>query len=283
MIEGLTARLMRLSRRLMCSASYLVLTGLAVVSGFPLFWLLVTSLKGRQQVFDGFWPKALQFDNYVHVWIGLRLAQAFANSLIVTGLTIGMVAVTATLAGYAFAKLEFPHRDVVFYAFLASMMIPSHAVLIPMFMYLKRIGMLDSLVGLSLSLTGASVSFAVFLMRAFFKTLPDDLGDAGRMDGCTEPGVFCHVYLPIARPGVATVLILQFVSTWNELMFSTTFITTPRLKTIQPVIYQAVGRYSVDYAVLSAGLIIGLLPILATYLLVQRQFVTGLTAGAFNG
>src|SRR5262245_5969665 len=120
-------------------------------------------------------------------------------------------------------------------------------------------------------------------MRAFFKTLPGELGDAGRIDGCTEFGVFRHVYLPLARPGIATILIFQFVGSWNELLFSTTFISDPDLKTIQPALYQAVGRYATDYSALSAGLTMALIPIVVMYLLMQRQFIKGLTAGALQG
>src|SRR5439155_7376152 len=184
---------------------------------------------------------------------------------------------------YAFARFEFPARDVVFYIFLASLMIPGQVILIPMFTFLKGIGLLNTLPGLSLSYLGGSLPFAIFLMRAFFKTLPRELADAGKIDGCSDMGVFARIFLPLARPGIATITIFQFVGTWNEFMFATTFISTPELKTLQSALYQAVGRYSTDWTALSAGLIMAIIPIVVVYLALQRQFIKGLTAGAIKG
>jgi ABC-type glycerol-3-phosphate transport system permease component len=194
-----------------------------------------------------------------------------------------VVLITVTLAGYAFARLEFPAREPIFYVFLIALMIPGQALLIPMFVFLRDIDLLNSLPGLSFSFLGGAVPFSTFLMRAFFKSLPSELGDAGKIDGCTEFGVFRHIYLPLARPGVATILIFQFVGTWNEFLFSTTFISNPDLRTIQPALYQAVGRYSTDYTALSSGLVLALIPIITVYLLLQSQFIKGLTAGALRG
>jgi ABC-type glycerol-3-phosphate transport system permease component len=263
--------------------NYAILIWLAIVTGFPLFWMVITSVKERREVFRTFLPSTIDFSNYARVWTGLNLSHHLLNSLFVTGLTVTIMVITVTLAAYAFARLEFPARDIIFYIFLAAVMIPGHAILIPMFTFLKRIDLLNTLPGLSFSFLGGSIPFSIFLMRAFFKTLPNELGDAGRIDGCSEFGVFRHIYLPLARPGVATILIFQFVGTWNEFLFSTTFISDPDLKTIQPAVYQAVGRYSTDYAALSSGLVMALIPIVAMYLLMQRQFIKGLTAGALQG
>ena len=107
--------------------------------------------------------------------------------------------------------------------------------------------------------------------------------DAGKIDGCSDMGVFARIFLPLARPGIATITIFQFVGTWNEFMFATTFISTPELKTLQSALYQAVGRYSTDWTALSAGLIMAIIPIVVVYLALQRQFIKGLTAGAIKG
>jgi ABC-type glycerol-3-phosphate transport system permease component len=151
-----------------------------------------------------------------------------------------------------------------------------------MFAFLKAIGLLNTLPGLSASLLGLAIPVSVFVMRAYFAALPSELGDAARIDGASELGVFLRIYLPLARPGLATVVIFQFVATWNEFFFSTALISDPRLKTIQPGVYQAVGRYSIDYPLLSAGLVIALLPILGIFVLIQRQVVEGLAAGALK-
>lgn len=273
----------RISQVINNTISYSVLIALSIVLGFPLVWLVLTSVKDRREVFNQFLPAEIDLSNFARVWDEMNLPRHMGNSLFVTGLTVTIVVVTATLAGYAFARLSFPRRDTIFYAFILAMMIPGQAVLIPMFQYLKNLGLLNTHVGLSLSMTGGAIAFSIFLMRSFFRSLPSELGDAGKIDGCTEWGVFRYIYLPLARPGIATVIIFQFMGTWNEFMFSTTFINTPNEKTIQPALYQVVGRYAIDYTALSSGLLMAILPILIVFLLLQKQFIKGLTAGAFKG
>jgi ABC-type glycerol-3-phosphate transport system permease component len=162
-------------------------------------------------------------------------------------------------------------------------MIPPQAILIPMFQFLKSLHMLNSLTGLSLSFVGGGTAFAVFLMRTFFLSLPRELGDAARTDGCNDFEVFWYVFLPLARPGIATVVIIQSLYIWNEFMFSNTFIISPGRKTVQSAVFQAVGQYATDYTALCSGLIIALVPVVLVYLALQRQFISGLTAGALKG
>jgi ABC-type glycerol-3-phosphate transport system permease component len=262
--------------------TYVVLVALVVVEAFPLAWMLLTSVKNQREVFSSFLPATLDFSNFRRVWVAIDLPTHIVNSLYVTTLTVMIVVCVATCAGYAFARYHFRGRDTLFYIFIGAMMIPGQAILIPMFQFLKGIGLLNTLTGLSLSYLGGATAFSIFLMRAFFLSLPKDLGDAARIDGASEFGVFRLVYLPLARPGIATVVIIQSLGVWNEFMFSTTFISTPALKTIQPAMFQAVGRYATDYTALSSGLILALIPIVTVYLILQRQFISGLTAGALK-
>lgn len=262
---------------------YVVLLLIMVVQAFPLVWLLLTSVKNQREVFSSFLPETLDFSNFQRVWVAIDLPTHLLNSLYVTGLTVVIVVFVATLAGYAFARYSFRGRDILFYIFIGAMMIPGQAILIPMFQFLKNIGLLNTLTGLSLSFLGGSVAFAIFLMRSFFISLPRELGEAARIDGASELGVFWHVYLPLARSGIATVVIIQSLGTWNEFMFSTALISSPASKTIQSALFQAVGRYATDYTALSSGLILALIPIVTVYLILQKQFIRGLTAGALKG
>ena len=262
---------------------YVVLLLIMVFEAFPLAWMLLTSVKNQREVFSSFLPETLDFSNFRRVWVAIDLPTHLVNSLYVTTLTVVIVVCVATCAGYAFARYNFRGRDILFYIFIGAMMIPGQAILIPMFQFLKGLGLLNTLTGLSLSYLGGATAFSIFLMRAFFLSLPKDLGDAARIDGASEFGVFWLVYLPLARPGIATVVIIQSLGIWNEFMFSTTFISTPALKTIQSAMFQAVGRYSTDYTALSSGLILALIPIVTVYLILQKQFISGLTAGALKG
>jgi ABC-type glycerol-3-phosphate transport system permease component len=262
---------------------YVTLLLIMAVQAFPLVWMILTSVKNQREVFSSFLPQRLDFSNFVRVWKAIDLPTHLLNSLYVTTLTVVIVVIVATLAGYVFARFNFRGKDWLFYIFIAAMMIPGQAILIPMFQFLKTIGLLNTLTGLSLSYLGGATAFSIFLMRAFFVSLPRELGDAAKMDGAGEWGVFWYIYLPLAKPGVATVVIIQSMGIWNEFMFSNTFISSPQSKTIQAALFQAVGRYSTDYTALSSGLMLALIPIFTIFLILQKQFIQGLTAGAVKG
>ncbi len=206
---------------------YVILIALVVVEAFPLVWMLLTSVKNSREVFGTFLPASLDFSNFGRVWVTFNLPRHLLNSFYVTTLTVAIIVAVSTTGGYAFARFQFRGRDALFYACLGAMMIPGQALLIPMFQFLKAIGLLNNLTGLSISYLGGGTAFALFLMRAFFLSLPKDLGEAARIDGASEFGVFWRVYLPLARPGIATVVIIQSMNTWNEFMYATTFISTP--------------------------------------------------------
>ncbi len=262
---------------------YVILVTIAIIEAFPLVWMLITSVKDSHEVFNTFLPTRIEWENFPRVWFAMNFPVHLANSLYVTGLTVALVVALATPAAYAFARYRFPGRELVFYAVIGAMMIPPQAILIPMFQFLKSLHLLNSLTGLSLSYVGGGVAFAVFLMRTFFLSLPGELGDSARVDGCNDFQVFWHSYLPLARPGMATVVIIQSLYTWNEFMFSNTLITSPGRKTVQSAVFQAVGQYGTDYTALCSGLIIALVPVVLVYLVLQRQFIGGLTAGALKG
>ena len=262
---------------------YVILMTIVIVEAFPLIWMIVTSLKDSHEVFNTVLPTEIKWQNFPRVWFAMNFPVHLANSFYVTSLTVALVVALATPAAYAFARYRFPGREIVFYAFIGAMMIPPQAILIPMFQFLKSLDLLNSLTGLALSYVGGGAAFAVFLMRTFFLSLPSELGDAARIDGCNDFQVFWHVYLPLARPGMATVVIIQSLYTWNEFMFANTLITSPSLKTVQSAVFQAVGQYGTDYTALCAGLIIALVPVILIYLVLQRQFISGLTAGALKG
>src|SRR5918912_274361 len=263
--------------------AYAIVIVLAVLTIFPLVWMVLTSLTPQNQVFGALLPTTLDLSGYGRIWTAGSFPHAFANSVFGTAMTVVIIVGVATLTGYAFARLTFPAREWIFYVFLAAMMIPGQAILVPMFIFLKQIHLLDTLPGLSFSYLGGALPFATFLMRAFFKTLPSELGDAGKIDGCSDFGVFRRVYLPLTSPGIATITIFQFVGTWNEFMFANTLIATPELKTLQPALFAAVGQYSTDWPALTAGLTMATVPIVIVYLALQRQFIRGMTAGALKG
>jgi ABC-type glycerol-3-phosphate transport system permease component len=162
-------------------------------------------------------------------------------------------------------------------------MLPGAVLIIPLFLQLSDFGLINSQFGVILAYIGGSLAFSMFLMRSFFETLPSELVDAGRIDGAGEFGIFWRIMLPLARPGVATITIFQFMNTWNEFIFAATFLHDPALRPLQPAIFALVGRYSTNWPALAGGLTISILPIIILYIFMQKQFVAGLTAGAVKG
>lgn len=262
---------------------YVILVTIAIVEAFPLIWMIITSVKDSHEVFNTLLPSQIKWQNFPRVWFAMNFPVHLCNSLYVTSLTVALVVALSTPAAYAFARYKFPGRELIFYGFVGAMMIPPQAILIPMFQFLKSLHLLNSLTGLALSYVGGGVAFAIFLMRTFFLSLPGELGESARIDGCNDFQVFWHIYLPLARPGISSVVIIQSLYTWNEFMFSNTLITSPGMKTVQSAVFQAVGQYGTDYTALCSGLIIALVPVLVVYLALQRQFISGLTAGALKG
>ncbi|MCC7206241.1 MAG: carbohydrate ABC transporter permease [Anaerolineae bacterium] len=263
------------------STGYAILIGLTVLSIFPLVWMVLTSLRERHSVFGGpLFPERFTLDAYQFMFNEFHIVDYFGNSILVTAVTVFAVVTLATLTGYAFAHLEFWGKEIIFLFLLGTLMVPPTVLLLPLFLQLRDFGLIDKQLGLILAYIGGGLAFSVFLMRSFFKTLPTELIDAGRVDGASEFGIFWRIMLPLARPGIATVLIFQFSGTWNEFIYAATLIHTPEMRNLQPAIFSMVGRYSTNWPALTAALTLSVLPIIVVYIFMQRQFVAGLTAGA---
>jgi ABC-type glycerol-3-phosphate transport system permease component len=246
--------------------------------------MVLTSFKERSQIFIGpLWPEDFIWDNYEYVLNSLHIGTHLFNTALVTVLTVLLIVTFSTMAGYSFAKIKFPGNNLIFLLFIASLTIPPQVTIIPLFIILKNMGLLNSHIGLISSYTGLGMAFSLFLMRAFFTTVPDALRESAIIDGASEFRVFLQIMVPLAKPGIATITIFQFVSIWNEFMYAATFIQKPALRTLQPAIRSLIGRYATNWGALCASMVIAVLPILITYLILQRQFIQGLTAGALKG
>jgi ABC-type glycerol-3-phosphate transport system permease component len=222
----------------------------------------------------------VSFSAYSRAWRGLSYPQHFWNSFWITSVTVVAVVALATLAGYSFAKLEFPFKQWLYVLLLSTLMLPATAIIIPLFLEMKSLSLLNTRQGLILVYIGGALPFAMFLMRAFFETLPDELIQAARVDGAGEFAIFLRVMLPLAMPGVATIVIFQFMTTWNEFLFAQTFLQTPAYLPLQPVLFSVKGEHSTDWPLLAASLTMTVLPIVVVYVRMQRRFVAGMTLGA---
>ncbi len=258
-----------------------ILIPISALMVFPFVWLLLTSLRPQNTVFSGpFFPDAFTGAAYPKAWTSIQFPLHFWNSLWITSVTVAGVLVFATLSGYAFAKLDFPFKNTLYLLLLTTLMMPSTALIIPLYLQLKNLGLLDTQSGLLILYISGSAPFSMFLMRAFFQTLPDELVEAARVDGSSELTIFLRVILPLARPGIATVVIFQFLQTWNEFLMANTVLQDTDKLPLQPVLFSLTGQYSTDWPTLTAGLTLSIIPVVIVYVRMQNQFVAGMTLGA---
>jgi multiple sugar transport system permease protein len=262
----------------------------SIVTVTPLLWTLATSLKPAGDILSGaleLLPSAPTFDNYVQALTDVPFARYFVNSLIIG---VGGAAANlffGSLAGYALAKLRFRGRTAVFALFLSSLMVPSIVTMIPTFLVLRHFPFLggndlmgDGGLGLlntfwAVILPGAAGAFAIFFMKQFFETLPDELGEAARIDGAGEFRIFAQVYLPLAKAGLAVLGILSFQAGWNNFLWPLIVLNDQSMMTVQVGLASFVNNYDTNYGPLMAGTVISSIPVLLIFLFAQRYIIEG--------
>lgn len=257
-----------------------------VVAGmaFPLAWMLYSSLKTNQEIFAHPFslPASPQWSNLVDAWTAGQLGRLYLNSLFVTGSAVLIVVALASLAAYAFARLSFPGRDALFYLFLVGLLLPPQTVIIPLYTLLRDLGLLNTHLALILPYASWPMALTIYLLRSFYRTLPGELEDAARIDGAGMFQTFWHVMLPLVRPAIVTMVILNAVNLWNELLFAMLFIRDEGLRTLPAGLLAFYGYYSVDYKLVFAALSIATVPVLVLYFVFQRQIIAGLTVGSLD-
>jgi ABC-type glycerol-3-phosphate transport system permease component len=259
------------------------LTVLAVISIYPFVWMVLTSLRDRNTVFTGpFIPEHFKFGAYPDAWRETNFGLHLRNTIVIAGLSLLGIMVLSTTAGYAFAKLRFPFKRTIYILLLSTLAMPATALVIPLYLQVKRLGLLDTTLGLILVYIGSMSPFSIFLMRAFFATLPDDLIEAARLDGAGELTIFRKVMLPLAKAGVGTVVILQFLSLWNEFLYANVLLQDPNKHPLQPVVFNLVGQFSTPWNLLTAALTMAIVPIVIVYVRMQKRFASGLMLGAIK-
>ncbi len=267
---------------------YLVLGVFALLVLYPLLLIVSTSLKDPLDVTADPFTLFSSFNpiNFLDAWTLGGFAGFFWNTVIITGLTLAGVVAFSVLAGYALARFSFPGKNVVFLAFILGLMIPFFSVMIPLFYELKALNLLGTKAAVILpamaGVTGFGIPLGVFLMRSFFLDLPEDLADAARVDGCGELGVFWRVMLPLSAPGVAVLAVLTFFQTWNVFILPLLYMPGSENQTLATGLYLFASGRTAETELAAAGSLIMVLPVVIFFLIFQRQFVKGLTAGAFK-
>ena len=264
--------------------SYVVLTLGAITMVLPFLWMISTSLKSLGEVFvfpPTFFGEKIVWGNYLKVADRFPFGLFFLNSLKISFIVVVVQLFTSALAGFAFARLRFPFRDTLFALYLATLMIPYHITLVPIFVIMRYFGWIDT--HYSLIIPSLVSAFGTFLMRQFFLTIPKELEDAARIDGCTPFGIFWRIFLPLSKPALATLGVFIFMFTWNDFIRPLIFINSISKMTIPLGLSAMQGMYSTDWPVLMAGSMISILPVLVAFLLAQEYFVRGITLSGLKG
>jgi ABC-type glycerol-3-phosphate transport system permease component len=264
--------------------SYTVCLVLFVVVVYPVLWMLLSSLKETWEILTLPFslPAKLSLANYVEAWHVAKFGRAFLNSIFVTTISLVGILLISTMGGYVFAKLDFPGKSFLFYFWLLGMMVPPHVSLIPNFVIFDRLHLINSYLSLFF-IYFSSTSFGVFVMRSFFFTVPTEILEAARIDGCSEFGTFWRVALPLARGGLTVIAIFYFVFLWNDFMYPLALLRDPKMNTIPLALMTFKDIWAADWGPMLAALSMASLPPVIFYFFFQKQFIRGMTAGALKG
>jgi putative chitobiose transport system permease protein len=264
---------------------YVLLVLLSAIMILPFLWIFLTALKGPNDAVYSTPPQLIPYDptlaNFVRVWNQLPIGRFFLNSIIVAVCATGLNVLVTSLAAYPFAKMKFPGRDAIFYLLLATFIVPVQLTYIPSFVLAVKVfryyDMLHALI-----LPNIAGVFNIFLLRQAFKIVPNDLIDAAKMDGASELRIWWAVLLPVVRPSLATVAIFTFVNMWNDFLWPSLMLHTRERMTLPVGLAALQGMFTSDFRGTAAGVTMTVIPIMIFFILLQRQFVRGLS-GAVKG
>ncbi len=265
---------------------YLGLALVASVTAVPFLWIVLTSLKGAEDVFafpPTLWPDVLQWSNYAETWNAVRpsFGRYLLNSVLVSVMAVGLNVFLASLAAYPLARMEFKGKKFAFLAIVATMMVPEQVIMIPLYTLVLKLGLVNTLAGVVIPF--AVNAFGIFLMRQFYLGIPKELEDAAVVDGCTPLGVWWYVLVPLSRPAIATLAVFTFVGAWSNFLWPLVVLQDREVYTLPVALASLTGAFSANFRYVAAGAVIAVLPVLMVYLVAQRAFIRGLMAGGVKG
>jgi multiple sugar transport system permease protein len=264
----------------------LLTIALLLIMLFPFFVMISTMFRGSTEVYvrPPYWiPKQFTFNNFVKVWGEYSLFSYFMNSVLVGLGTTLLNALIIIPAAYAIARFQFKGRSIALYSLLAMQMFSPVIIIISLFRIYVKLQLLDKLVGLILANTVITLSFTIWLMFGYFASIPKEIEDAARIDGCSRMGTLIRIMIPVAAPGLVTAMIYTFIQAWNDFLFPLSFINAQKKMPLTLGIYQFVGRWSTQWEMLNVAAFIALIPVLVLFFIIEKQLVAGLAGGAVKG
>lgn len=283
---GVTRATGLVRRRTGATVLHVVLITAGIAMAFPFVWMLITSFKTLKQLLQdplSFWPDPWTIDNYVQAWNAVPFAQAYVNSIYIALLAVVGTLITASMAGYGFARIRFRGSGALFILFLATQMIPKQVTLIPFYLLMSQFGWVDS--HLSLIVPAMLVNpFAVFLMRQFVLSLPKELEEAALIDGAGRWRTFWSVILPNLKPGLGALSIVVALDVWNSFLFPLVLLNSPDLFTVPLLLASFRGQFgSINYGLVMAASAISTIPMLVAFIIGQRRILNSMAASGFGG
>lgn len=263
---------------------YVVFSLLLIVFLYPFYLVLLNSLKTNKEVIlDSLaLPQAPNFEGYQKAFEKMNYVQSFGNSLIVTSLSIFLLVIIAAMCAYLFARKNWKINNIIFMIMVASIIIPFQTIMIPIVKNFSAFDLTDNLFAVVFFYLGAHVSLAVFMYHGFIKNIPYELEEAARIDGCGQLGILFRIIFPMLKPITSTIVILDVLAIWNDFLLPFILLYKNSLKTLPLMTYSFVGQYSTDYSLVTAGLVLTILPIILLYLFLQKQIIEGVSQGAIK-
>lgn len=256
----------------------------AILFFIPVLVMFLTSLRAPMDIFinPGLIPQKIKWQNYIEIWNETDLLRMFINTTIVTAASVLLVILCASLGAFAFARLRFLGKTILFYLVFIGLMLPVHSVIIPIFKINKAFNLMDTHLALIGPYVAFQLSLCLFILRNYFDTLPQEIEDAARIDGCSSFGIYWKIFLPLAKPALAAVAIWVALFSWNQFLLPLLFMTKESMATVSLAPLAYMNQYNTAWEKMFTVLVTISLPILIVYIFLQRRFIQGLTAGAIK-
>ncbi|MCR8642485.1 carbohydrate ABC transporter permease [Paenibacillus sp. N1-5-1-14] len=264
---------------------WVIITIYALLTLYPLIWLFISAFKTNEEFFSRPFglPTTLHFENFTRAWKVAGMGTAFVNSIVVTAISLVLTLLIGALASFILARFNFRFKTWVLGLFVLGMLIPVHSTLVPLFILLKQMGLLDSRLALILPYIAFELPIALFIITAFMSAFPKEIEEAALIDGAGYWGIFGRIMLPLSMPALSTVAILAFLRFWNDYAFALVFISKPSLKTLPLSLSVFSDGFGSDYKLTLAALSLSVIPTLVIYVIFQEKIMKGMLAGSVKG